>query len=213
MICSSIRLYGEGIAELLTRRGFPVVGTAPTAEECVRVAGAHASMAVLVDLAGTDGLAALERLATELPDAGIVALSVPEDEGTVIACAEAGATAYVSREETADDLDRALTCLALGGSACPPRLTAMLLRRLRATGAEGRAKGHARERVEHLTPREREVLRLMERGLSNKQIARELCIEIPTVKHHVHNILEKLDVRRRGEAVAWLHRAAQTATT
>jgi DNA-binding NarL/FixJ family response regulator len=73
LICSSIRLYGEGIAELLSRRGFAVVGAAVTAAECVRLAGMQPSVAVLVDLAGADGLDAIERLSAELPDAGIVA--------------------------------------------------------------------------------------------------------------------------------------------
>jgi DNA-binding NarL/FixJ family response regulator len=58
--------------------------------------------------------------------------------------------------------------------------------------------------AQHLTPRELEIARLLERGLSNKQIAARLRIQLATVKHHVHHILEKLDVARRGEAVARL---------
>jgi two-component system nitrate/nitrite response regulator NarL len=62
--------------------------------------------------------------------------------------------------------------------------------------------------LQRLTRREREVLDLVADGLSNKQIARRLRIELPTVKNHVHSILDKLDVSRRAQAVAYLHRSA-----
>jgi DNA-binding NarL/FixJ family response regulator len=81
---------------------------------------------------------------------------------------------------------------------CSPRLAATLLRRVAVLAAD-----RAQPRVEaRLTARELEIVELIDEGLSNKEIASRLCIEVPTVKNHVHNILEKLDVRGRAEAAA-----------
>ncbi len=86
---------------------------------------------------------------------------------------------------------------------CTPRIAALLLRRV-AEAAAPRSSG-----LERLTPRETEIVDLIEQGLSNKQIARRLSIELATVKNHVHNILEKLEVARRGEAVARVRALAE----
>jgi DNA-binding NarL/FixJ family response regulator len=85
-----------------------------------------------------------------------------------------------------------------GEPCCDPWMTAALFRRLHSLAA-----GKLPESLEEpLTPREREIVALIDEGLSNKQIAQLLCIEPATVKNHVHNVLEKLHVARRGEAAA-----------
>jgi DNA-binding NarL/FixJ family response regulator len=131
-------------------------------------------------------------------------LSVTESERTVIDCAEAGVAAYVMRDESIEQLVETLAGVARREARCSPRLAGMLLRRV----TELAANGHVPERPGEppLTQREREVLGLLADGLTNKQIAHRLSIEMPTVKNHVHSILGKLDVHRRTEAVAWLHR-------
>jgi len=85
-----------------------------------------------------------------------------------------------------------------GEAVCSPRVAGALLRRIAALATDGRS-----DRVPaHLTKREREIMGLIDEGLSNKEIAKRLRIEVATVKNHVHNILEKLQVHRRGEAAA-----------
>jgi DNA-binding NarL/FixJ family response regulator len=106
----------------------------------------------------------------------------------------------VSRDATVDDLVKAIRRSAHGEYLGPAWLMPMLLRRV-ATGPHANGPPPALER---LTRREREVLALIAEGLANKEIAGRLRIELPTVKNHVHNILEKLEVRRRSEAVAQL---------
>jgi DNA-binding NarL/FixJ family response regulator len=86
-----------------------------------------------------------------------------------------------------------------GEALFSPRMAASLLRRVAALAAT-QPSPSAQVR---LTPRERDIMRLLDEGLSNKEIAQRLGIEVATVKNHVHNILEKLQVHRRGEAAAW----------
>src|SRR5437773_985410 len=95
--------------------------------------------------------------------------------------------------------------VAASGRLYPEGLAASLLRRVATLAAE-QAPVSAAER---LTSREREIVRLIDDGLSNKQIAGELHIELPTVKNHVHNILEKLQVQRRSEAAARVRESAE----
>src|SRR5262249_35072326 len=135
--------------------------------------------------------------------ARIVALAAPEAESEVLACAEAGVSSFVPRDASLDELVNAVECVARGGAVCSPRTTAILLHRI-ATMTRGLDSTRGLER---LTAREQEIMCLLASGRSNKEIARELGIETTTTKNHVHNILEKLKVRRRGEAAAFWRRS------
>jgi two-component system, NarL family, nitrate/nitrite response regulator NarL len=205
-VVSPMRIYQQGLSYVLAQEpAIRVVGMASS----LRAAGlapdgdgtAGSADVLLFDLAVEGGLAELRRLA----GAGspkVLALGVVEDEDQVIACAEAGIAGYVTPSGSVGELVRTIRAAARGEFNCPPHIAAGLLRRLATAGA------HARPQA-RLTLREREVARLIDQGLSNKEIARRLSIELATVKNHVHNILEKLGVSRRADAVASL-RAAQT---
>jgi two-component system, NarL family, nitrate/nitrite response regulator NarL len=207
LICSPIRLYGHGLSEALAgRSGIEVRGTAATATECLALFDEVHPDIVLIDLAMPDGIETIRWFAASGHQVRVVALGVREAEEDVIACAEAGVSAYVTRDDTLDDLLAILESVSRGETLCSPKLTAMLLRRVRTLSLERAGRPHSQ--LIRLTPRETQVLRLLDEGLSNKQIARRLCIELATVKNHVHHILEKLSVHRRGEAVAWLHTRA-----
>ena len=129
----------------------------------------------------------------------VVAFAVPETEDDIIACAEAGVAACVTREASIDELVATIERVGSGESLCSPQVAAVLLRRV-ATLAAARSD----EPAATLTSREREILDLIAEGLSNKQIGQVLCIQVPTVKNHVHNLLEKLEVHSRHEAAALL---------
>jgi two-component system nitrate/nitrite response regulator NarL len=116
----------------------------------------------------------------------------------VIAVAEAGASAYVTPDGSMEDLACVVESVERGEVLCSPGMAAGLFRRV-ATLARDRQLDPIDEK---LTARELDVLRLVEAGLSNKEIATALSIELPTVKNHVHRILEKLHVNRRSEAAA-----------
>jgi len=109
-----------------------------------------------------------------------------------------GIAGFVTSEASVAELVAAIESVARGESLCSPSVVAALLRRL---GSLARSWAEA-DPTQPLTRREREILELIDEGLSNKQIAQRLRIELPTVKNHVHNILGKLGVRRRAEAAA-----------
>lgn len=199
LVIGGIRLYREGLAQILGRvPHIKVVGTAARCEEALAVLSAAEADAVLVDMAGPDSFTTVHAIAEQWPGASIVALGVSEVDNDIVACAEAGVAGYVPREGSVEDLVAVVDSVARGETLCSPRIAASLLRRIAAL-ASGR---ELWEGTRLLTGREREIVRLIDRSFSNKEIARELCIEVATVKNHVHNILEKLQVHRRGEAAA-----------
>lgn len=199
LIVSDIRLYREGLAQVLERQEqFRVAGTAADAEGVVAELRARRPEVVLVDMAMPESLGMVRVILNLAPEVKVVALSVAEIERDVCACAEAGVAGYVPRQASLADLVAVLESAARGEALFSPRMAASLLSRVAALAAT-QPNGSPQMR---LTPREREILRLLDEGLANKEIAQRLGIEVATVKNHVHNILEKFQVHRRGEAAA-----------
>jgi DNA-binding NarL/FixJ family response regulator len=139
-----------------------------------------------------DGARARVRRVGEIaPQTRIVALGVREVEQDVLPCAEAGMAGYVPRDGSLADLVAAIESAAHGELRCSPKIAASLFRRV------ARLSGETRRPTASLTRREEEIARLIDQGLSNKQIARRLQIEVSTVKNHVHSVLKKLHATRR----------------
>ncbi|MEV6847953.1 response regulator transcription factor [Actinoplanes sp. NPDC051411] len=198
-VLAEIRLYREGLREVLDRRpGITVVEVAGGDPAGVgRAVRCHPDVAV-VDMTMPLGAPIARAFAEGAPDTRVVGLGVPDTEARVLACAEAGLAGCVSREGGVDELVSAIRRAARGEPLYPPRIVALLLQRLA-------QRGHRRpEPAERLTARELEVVELIDRGLTNKEIAERLFIEVATVKNHVHHILEKLRLRRRIDAANWL---------
>lgn len=200
LVAAEVRLYRDGLAAALAHAPrLDVVATAATARECLARVAAEQPQVVLLETAMPEGLAAVRELAAA-GSVRVVALSVPERVDDVLACAEAGVAGFVTREAGLDELVETIEAAVRDELVTSPRMAAALLRRVRelATGLDPGA-------GPQLTLREREILDLIDAGLSNKQIALELSIQLSTVKNHVHNILEKLQVERRAEAAAVVH--------
>jgi DNA-binding NarL/FixJ family response regulator len=201
-ICSSIRLYREGIASALERTtGLDVAGTGATTAECIGAVAARRVEVVLLDASAPGAEESVRGLRALSPALRVVVLTAPEGEQEVMALAEAGAAAFVTRDDALSDLTTVLSGLRRGEAPLSPRMTGMLLRRVAALAAERPERGCAQAHGQ-LTRRELEIVGLLAEGLSNKQIGARLQIELATVKNHVHNILEKLGVERRSQAVA-----------
>jgi DNA-binding NarL/FixJ family response regulator len=158
----------------------------------------------------TDSTESLETLRTVLgrvPTTKVVALGVSEAEDEIIECAEAGIAGYLPRNGSLEDLVVLIQSVARGEAQCSPRIAATLLRRVATLAGERRSTAA----LGRLTPREHEIVGLIDQSLSNKEIAQRLSIEVRTVKNHVHNILEKLQVHRRNQAAAQLRAVLLTA--
>lgn len=202
LILVGVRLYREGLADALARDPrLDLVGAAADAGNALELTFKLRPDVVLVDLQLPDAAPFVRACTTGPPNAAVLALTRSDSEEELLAVAQAGITGYVTHDTSLTELAVALESAARGEMICSPRAAATLLRQLGALTRHA----HAGEGG-GLTPRELQIVQLIDAGRSNKEIARELYIEIPTVKNHVHNILEKLGVRRRGEAAAKLRR-------
>jgi two-component system nitrate/nitrite response regulator NarL len=200
-IAAHFRLYREGLAEILGREdGIAVIGSATYGRETVSRVRELQPDVVLLDPAIPESADAIRELADPSAAVRVIALASPGVEREMIAWAEAGVSGFVGFDDSLSDLFATIRGVARGDLLCSPQVAGSLLRRVTALAAE-RSRGSVEGQ---LTAREFEVIRLIDEGLSNKQIAIRLCIELPTVKHHVHHILEKVGAARRSEAVAAL---------
>ena len=146
-----------------------------------------------------DSVALLQAIFDVAPNMKVIVLGLSEDdEDGIVACAEAGVVGYHLRTDSLDDLAALIRRVATGETSCPPRVSAVLLRRLSALAHQRRPAANGLI----ITAREAEILRMLELGLSNRDIAEQLCIAVHTVKNHVHSLLTKLGVGTRSEAVA-----------
>ena len=205
MVAASVRLYRDGLAASLGA-AMDVVAVTADAGETLSEARRLVPDVLLLDVSLDGALRLVQSVRAAAPGTRVVAFAVDDaaDE-QVLACAEAGVAGWVGRNASAEDLVEAVRCAARGELRCSARTAALLSRRL-AELSRGRAA--PADPAAQLTPREAEVGEFLSRGLSNKHIARELGLRPATVKNHVHNILEKLEVRSRGEAGARLRDAA-----
>jgi two-component system nitrate/nitrite response regulator NarL len=198
---TDVRLYAEGLGQILDRDpGIHVTGSSATAREAVAALTSDPADVVLVDLPPPDGPEVVRAMREAAPGTRVVALAVPEADDEVIAWAEAGIEGFLPRDGSLAGLMDIIRSVDRGETICSPRVAATLLRRVADMADAGRSpvpKPHPR-----LTSREMQIVRLIGRGLSNKEIARALRIALPTVKNHIHHVLEKLHVRRRWEAAS-----------
>jgi two-component system, NarL family, nitrate/nitrite response regulator NarL len=189
LVVSEIRFFREGLANALGGEYGFGVRQAVAPGEAARSIGLQAPDVVLLHVSVPDGPQLARTVTALAPRAATIALAVAEDEGSIVSWAEAGVAGYVPPDSSLAQVAEAVRLVANGGAACSPQVAAVLLRRV-ARLAPSRA-------TTCLTARETEVARLVQSGLSNKEISRRLTISLPTVKNHVHHILDKLQVDRR----------------
>lgn len=182
-------LFRTGLASLLdTVPDVEVVGAAGDGEEAVARAVELRPDVVLMDLnlPRTPGLEATRRIVAAAPECAVLVLTMLADDASVVAAMRVGARGYLLKEAEQDEVLAAIRTVAAGGAVVGPGVAAHLL---------DRPSGAA------LTGRESEVLALLARGASNAEIARELGLSLKTVQNHVSNVLAKLQVRDRTQAV------------
>jgi DNA-binding NarL/FixJ family response regulator len=200
-IVSNVLLIREALALYLSRqKRVQVVGIGEpsrhVADQCIQT-GADIA---LVDMALLKPIDLARDFVAMAAPTKIVAFSVADVDDEVLACAESGMSGFVARNGTIEDLVAAVEHAMRGELRCSPRVAGLLFDRVAQLGA----RVPRDVEVAPLTRREQEIGGLIVQGLSNKAIAQELRIGTATVKNHVHSILDKLHVRRRGEAAARL---------
>jgi DNA-binding NarL/FixJ family response regulator len=221
LIVSDVRVVQEGLRSVLAgREEIDVVSTVDTEHAREQSAQLHPDV-ILFDTARHDSVQLLKDLVASAPDSRVVAFGVKETDEEILALAAAGTAGYVCNSAESSDVVRVLEQVMCDELSCSPRAAASLYRRVAALSrgdtdpvinisVSGNVSGHGNDsgdgnghaRGVPLSRRELQIARLIDCGLTNKQIGRELGIEAATVKNHVHNLCEKLDVHRRGEAAA-----------
>jgi RNA polymerase sigma factor (sigma-70 family) len=207
LLCIENRIYREGLQYLLKNRAeIGEVGICSALPQlCEMLARADFHVVLIDDSLEATPTGAVRTAARAARGRPVIALGLEESDDDVLAYVEAGASAYVTKNASVDDLVAAIRAAAVGELPCAPRIARRMQERLANLAAE-------RERkldLDKLSQRERHILRLLERSMSNKEIARELGVEVSTIKNHVHNIIVKLSVRSRSEAAAASRLAAE----
>ncbi len=209
LVADDHSLFRDGIVSLLQAAGLDVVGQADNGEQAVAEAHRLRPDVVLMDIQmpGLNGIEATRRIKNELPDVQVVMLTVSQDDADLFRALKAGARGYLLKSLTSEEFIDLLEGLGRGDAPLPRQLAARLI------------EGIARQpepavdaaQIEGLTRRERELLGLVAAGLSNKAIAGQLGVSENTVKYHMKNILQKLNLHNRAEAAAYAVRTGLTA--
>jgi DNA-binding NarL/FixJ family response regulator len=204
IIVDDHQLAREGLKAVLSDDGFVVIGEAASGEAAVELAAALVPDVVLMDVrlgAGIDGLEATRRIAALHLPSKVIMLSLHEMPAYVREALAAGACGYVLKDASIEELRGAISQVMAGQSVIPLGLINAALR-------ESEPATQPADPVALLTGREREVLGLVARGLTNKEIARELTVSPATVKAHVERIIAKLGVSDRTQAAVLAARSA-----
>lgn len=193
-------MFRAGVRSELGER-VDVVGEAGHPTEAAQVIRDSRPDVVLLDVHMPDGggLAVLESIGTSMPDTRFLALSVSDAAEDVIAIIRAGARGYVTKSISGDDLAAAIERVAEGDVVFSPRLAGFVLDAFRDTTSAPTVEPE----LDQLTPRERDVLRLLARGYTYKEIAAELFISVKTVETHASNVLRKLQLSNRHQLTRW----------
>lgn len=195
------RLLREGLVSMMNEiPEFVVSGSAGTGSEALKkIKDSMADVAIIdIGLPDKDGIEVTQSLHRSCPDVKVIILGMPDLTEEIMACIEAGASGYMLKEASFDTLIETVRAAYRGESFCSPQMANSLFSRV----AElVRKQGQDPHTDLQLTARELEIISKIALGMSNKEIATECFIEVQTVKNHIHNILDKLQLHNRLEAV------------
>ncbi|MFD7507068.1 response regulator [Streptomyces sp. NPDC059850] len=199
VVADDQELVRTGFRLILTARGIDMVGEAADGAEAVAAVRGLRPDVVLMDIRmpGMDGLEAARRVLAQVPDCRVIMLTTFDLDRYVYAALAAGASGFLLKDVTPEHLAAAVRLVRTGDALLAPSITRRLLERC---GGGAPTKSPHRD-LAALTQREREVLTLMGRGLSNSELAQTLTLSEATVKTHVARIFAKLTLRDRAQAV------------
>ncbi len=208
LVVDDFPLVREGLsAALESSEGIEVVGCAENGLAGLRMAHKHKPDVILLDINMPDfgGMVLLERLRGELPDVRVLMVTASERADSLLDAVAAGAAGYLTKRTSREELCEAIRTVHGGGSVITPSLAGHLLREYSQT-----ARGEPTTERSELTPRERDVLRLVAQGLTDREIGERLHISVRTVQNQLTAIREKTGFRRRSELTRWAVENAMT---
>ncbi|MBL8775458.1 MAG: response regulator transcription factor [Acidimicrobiales bacterium] len=200
MLADDHRMLREGLRRSMAEQGFDMVGEARDGAEAVELARVLQPDVILMDVTmpELDGVEATRRIRSALPQVKVVMLTMHADQDVLASAIRAGASGYLVKDCSTEEIAEAVRMTARGDTIISPRLAASMLDEVRRI--DGRpAGGPDEERV--VTRREEEVLQLIADGCSTPEVAERLYISQKTVKNHLASIYQKLDARDRTQAV------------
>ena len=207
-IVSDVRLYREGLGRILSEIDkINVLGILENHDELLNLLENNHLDVVLLDMRMVNYCTFITTITNNYVNTKIIVLAVPEKDDNFLLCVESGITGYLSKESTIDDLVDAVKTVDKGSLYCPCVITQYILRNVRNKQKSNQIndiKYTYSKLLELLTQREIQIIKLLAEGMSNKQIAKRLTIELSTVKNHVHNILVKMGVESRTKAACLL---------
>ncbi len=195
------RLLREGLVSMLAEQeDLMVVGAAASGRKALEQIRELRPEVALIDIGMPEkgGIEVTQALHQDMPEVKVIILGMPDLTDEIMACIEAGAAGYVLKEASFDYLVETIRSANRGESFCSPRMAASLFSRVAELAGDRIPQSSVK-----LTPREVEIINKIAEGLSNKEIAQRLSIEVQTVKNHIHNILDKLQLHNRLEAVQY----------
>jgi DNA-binding NarL/FixJ family response regulator len=201
LIADDDDLMRAGLCELLTADpAIEIVGQASTGRQAIERARQLRPDVVLMDvrMPDLDGITATRELSQVVPGASVLILTTFEQDDYIFSALRAGASGFLLKRTRPEELIAAVHTIAAGDSLLSPSVTRRVIDRMAQQPTPDLAD---RARLEMLTPREHDVLELIARGMSNREIAAALVVEESTVRTHVKRILMKLDLRDRVQAV------------
>jgi NarL family two-component system response regulator LiaR len=194
----------EGLKRVLEQEpGIEIVGHALSGSEAVRKIAEILPDVVLMDISlpGMDGIKATRLIRKQNPGVQVIMLTIADDPQAVIPAIKAGAMGYLLKDETPQQLVKAIRAVSKGEALLSSRIATILLHEFQDFYHKEEAMEGDGKVYEHLTPREIEVLNWIAEGLSNKEIAQKLSVAERTIKSHISNIFQKLHVNDRTQAV------------
>jgi DNA-binding NarL/FixJ family response regulator len=199
LIVSEVRFLREGIAAAIKGNyDLLIAGLCENLEQALVTIRGLPAATVLLDAAFPNGLEVLQEIRAIDATARVVVFAVSETEENIVAWAKAGAVGYIPTTAALNDLVQFLQCIIRGEQICSAKIASSLMRRIGSSLSSSHTQSNLH--VDSLlTRREREIMRMIIEGLSNKEISRQLGIELSTTKSHVHNLLGKLRLQRRGQ--------------
>jgi DNA-binding NarL/FixJ family response regulator len=205
-------LFCEALQSLLTLHGYEVVGTAGDGMEALEEARRlHPDLILMdIEMPDCDGLAATRLIKAEMPDTKIVMLTVAQEDEVLFESLKSGASGYLLKSLRASQLLLQLDQLAEGQAALSPGLAEKILEEFARMGRQLASNSEQVEETADLTARQREILTLIVQGMTYEEMGKTLCLSERTIRYHMEEIIQQLQLENRSQVIAYAARMGLT---